>query len=279
VIATSRNLQSVHEVVDQLNPLQSKTLTALGGIRHGMTGRVPGIEPAEANISYSAPRDQHAAWAMRQAWCSKIGVDPESLAVPRQVHGNKVAIATSRDAGAGAAPGSTLLADADAIVTDDPGVTLMTTHADCLPVLMYDPSRMVIAAVHAGWRGTVSNIAGETVSLMQSELGVHPRDVHAFIGPAICAACYEVGEEVASAWLALDKRDDAGVLTSGGGLLTLDLVAANEHLLIRTGVPAHQIERSNICTRCHGDRWFSHRGQGPATGRFGAIIALDSDGR
>jgi YfiH family protein len=242
-----------------------------------MTRRVPDANPAEANISFTAPRDQAAAWHMRQYWCSKIGVDPSTLVIPRQVHGSNVAIATENDAGAGATPGSMLIADADAVITDRLGVSLMTTHADCLPILMYAPERGVIAAVHAGWRSTVSNVAGNTVSAMTSAFGTVPTEIHAFFGPAICRSCYEVGSDVVDAWDRIDRGDATGAINRHADWMSFDLVAANRMLLQRAGIPVEHIELSRICTRCQSDSWFSHRGQGPVTGRFGSIIALDID--
>jgi YfiH family protein len=244
-----------------------------------MTRRVPENRPAEANISFTAPRDQVAAWQMRQYWCSRIGVDATTLVIPRQVHGSNVAIATEADAGAGATPRSTLIADADAIVTNRSGVSLMTTHADCLPILMYAPERGVIAAVHAGWRSTVSDVAGNTVSVMTTAFGASASEIHAFLGPAICASCYEVGTDVVDAWHRIDREDTTGAIVRDSGSTYFDLVAANRMLLQHAGIQVDQIELSRICTRCQGESWFSHRGQGPTTGRFGSIIALDSDSR
>lgn len=257
-------------------PLQSDFFNALGGIRHGLTRRVPAVEPAEANISFTAPRDQTAAWLMRRQWCSAIGIDASTLVIPRQVHGSDVVVARKSDAGAGATPGSSLIADADGIITNQTGVALMTTHADCLPILMYAPKARAIAAVHAGWRSTVTNVAGNTVSAMMASFGAPSSDVYVFFGPAICASCYEVGSDVIEAWHALDPRDNAAAVTMSAGTTVFDLVAANHALLQDAGVPVDQMELSNICTKCESGEWFSHRGQGPATGRFGSIIALDS---
>jgi len=212
---------------------------------------------------------------MRQSWCAAIGVDPSALVVPHQVHGSKVAVAHSFDTGRGAMPGSRLFAKADAVMTADPGVALMTTHADCLPLLMYAPQARVVAAVHAGWRSTVAGVTSNAVNAMSSVFGVEPGDVLAFIGPAICKGCYDVGDDVSEAWLRLDCRDSAGALTCFEKRTTFDLVAANRKLLLNAGVQPDNIEESGICTKCSGSDWFSHRGQGPLTGRFGAIIALD----
>lgn len=261
-------------ILNTFTPLQSRLFMSAGGIRHGITKRVQSVHPAEANISYTAPRDRAEAWKMRQLWSASIGVDAQQLVVPYQVHGNGVAIVRRRQAGTGASPGSRLVAKADGIVTSDEGVALMTTHADCLPVLLYAPESRVIAAVHAGWRSTVTGVTRNTLRTMYSVFHVDPDEVLAFIGPAICKSCYQVGSEVERAWNLIDTSDDAGAVVRSNGRLTFDLVVANRYLLLEDGVRPENIETSGLCTRCNGDEWFSHRGQGPLTGRFGAIISL-----
>ncbi len=212
---------------------------------------------------------------MRQQWAASIGLDANKLVVPYQVHGCGVAIVRRKHAGAGASPGSPLLAKADAVVTAEQGVALMTTHADCLPLLLYAPESAVVAAVHAGWRSTVTGVTRNTLRTMTSVFHVDPAEVIAFIGPAICRDCYEVGPEVARAWGLLDKNDAAGAILRRDRRMTFDLLAANRQLLLDEGVEPAHIEDSGLCTRCDGDDWFSHRGQGPLTGRFGAMIGLD----
>jgi YfiH family protein len=258
-----------------LSPLQSALFSKTGGVAHGVTRRIPGVQPAEANISYTAPRDRVEAWRMRQLWSASMGIDAQTLAVPYQVHGSGVAIVRRRQAGSGAAPGSKLVAKADGVITGDEGVALMTTHADCLPMLLYAPETRVVAAVHAGWRSTVTGVTRNTLRTMYSVFHVDPDEVLAFIGPAICRACYEVGPEVERAWSLIDPSDSASAIVRTGDRLSFDLVAANRQFLIADGVQPENIEESGFCTRCHGDQWFTHRGQGPLTGRFGAIISLN----
>ncbi len=253
---------------------RSSLLAAQPGLVHGLTGRVPGLGRADGNIGYSAPRDAADAWEMRQLWCAALGLSPESLVTVHQIHGASVARARMGDGGRGARPGSEPLARADAIITDAPGITLLTLHADCLPILFYDPVRRAIAAIHAGWRGTVSDVAGATVSAMQEAFGTKPEDLIAYLGSAIRLCCYEVGEEVVAAWRDLAGDDWPAAAEQRGDRWRFDVALANAVLLRRRGVPTEQIEINAACTRCQGDRWFSHRGQGPDTGRFGAIIAL-----
>ena len=253
---------------------RSRLLATLPGIVHGLTGRVPGLGAADGNVGYSPPRDVNDAWRMRQAWSAAIGVDPGWLVTSGQEHGTTILHVTAAQAGRGGRPGTPRLGLADALITDEPGVALMTLHADCVPILLVDRRRPAIAAVHAGWRGTVNDIAGATLLAMHRAFGSQPANIVAYLGPAIGACCYQVGADVAAAWqtIAGTRLDD--VLQPDGERWRFNLHAANRALLVRAGVPASQIERSAICTCCAADGWFSHRGQGSATGRFGAVIAL-----
>lgn len=261
-----------------LDVLRSGLLSECRGVVHGFTGRVPGMGRADGNVGYSAPRDQEDAWRMRQAWGGAIGVDPARLVTPGQVHGNAVLLARAEDAGTGAKPGSGILGHGDALVAGEPGPVLFSLHADCLPLLLVDPGRhgrpRGVAAVHAGWRGTVVDVAGEAVRAMREAFGSDPADLLAYVGPAIGPCCYGVGEEVVDAWRALAGSDGSGAVGDRDGQPVFDLPTANGMLLQRAGVRADHIESSGICTRCGGDRWFSHRGQGAATGRFAAVIAI-----
>jgi YfiH family protein len=249
-------------------------LGAMSGVIHGITCRVPGLGRADGNVGLGRPRDPEDAWTMRQAWCAAIGVDAERLVAVRQVHGADVAVARRRDAGRGARPGSEPLASADGLVTAERGVALLTLHADCLPILLFDPEAPAVAVLHAGWRGTVGNIVGSGVAALASSVGTRPNRLLAYLAPAIRSCCYEVGDQVADAWRQLAGREAAVALEPFGSRWRLDVSAANRWLLERAGLDPENVEVSGICTRCNGDRWFSHRGQGPATGRFGAVIAL-----
>lgn len=257
---------------------RSQLLSTYPNVIHGLTGRVSGLGLADGNIGFGVPRDPADAWLMRQKWCEVIGLDPSTLVTVRQVHGADVVRARRTDAGRGAAPKSEPLGYADAIITEEPGVALMTLHADCLPVLLYDPERHAIAAIHAGWRGTVSNVVGNTVTAMQEAFGTRPGHLVAYLGAAIRDCCYEVGDEVVEAWQRLAGEDWPRAAVHRDRRWRFDVARANQLILQRCGVPDEQIELSAECTRCHGDRWFSHRGQGPETGRFAAIIALAEDG-
>jgi YfiH family protein len=259
--------------------LRSPLLGTVPGVTHGITRRVPGLGRADGNLGYSAPRDRADAWRMRQLWAAAVGVPAEGLTVAGQIHGRDVLRVAAHQAGRGGTPDSERVGLADALITDVPGVALLSLHADCLPLLLVDPERPAIGVVHAGWRGTVADVAGAAVRAMVDAFGSDPRRLLAHLGPAIGPCCYEVGAEVVAAWSVQDE-DSSPISRSASpdAAVTFDLRRANARLLRRAGLRDHLIETSPICTKCAGPASFSHRGQGPLTGRFGAIIALDRSG-
>ncbi len=257
-----------------LRPLQSSAIGRIPYVRHGITGRVPGLGLADGNISYTEPRDPDDAWQMRQRWCGQMGIDPATLVTAHQVHGNAVGVVPRSSAGTGSAPGSGLFGKFDSLVTNEPNVAVMMTHADCLAVILCDPQMRAVGVVHAGWRGTVTDVSGEAVRTMCARFGSGPEEILAFIGPGICAKCYEVGDEVTEGWQSTAPRDGDRAVVRIGGRWHFDMAEANRLQLRAAGVRDDAIERSGACTRCQGDVWFSHRGQGAATGRFASIITV-----
>lgn len=259
------------------SPLRSELLSAVPGVVHGITSRVAGMGLADGNVGDTAPRDSADAWAMRQMWGEVIGYDPERLVRTGQVHGNDVFVVEAEHAGMGRRRDTPTPGTADVMITQALNVPLMTLAADCLPILLCDPVQRAVGVVHAGWRGTVIDVAGAAIRAMQSTFATDPADVIALFGPAIGVCCNEVGPEVTAAW-----RDLAsGLGISADAAVTrpavkehFDVPRANELLLVAAGLNPHNIERSDICTKCNTDTWFSHRGQGPNTGRQGGVIML-----
>lgn len=274
-MSVQSHVRATPMVADDLPVLTSPLLADLPYVVHGFTRRLPGLGAADGNVSYTKPRNVDDAWQTRQLWCRAIGFDPARLVTTGQVHGNTVLRVTATHAGRGAMPGSPLAGVADAMITSASGVVLLSMHADCLPILLVDPVTPAVGVVHAGWRGTVANVAGAAVAALREAFGTDPSTVHAFMGPAIAAACYEVGDDVAAAWTELVGGDHQVVaLQPQGTRWTFDVTGANAFLLQQAGLVPEHIQSCGICTRCDGDDWFSHRGQGPLTGRFGAMIGL-----
>jgi len=158
----------------------------------------------------------------------------------------------------------------DAFICNKKGIMLCILTADCVPILLYDPVKDVVGAVHAGWRGTKENIVQKTILKMGEEFGSDSRDIIAGIAPSIGSCCYEVGKEVAQEFFhipkALNKKRDKYML---------DLPYINLHQILNSGVKKENIEMSGICTACHTDIFFSYRKENGCSGRFMSIIGLD----
>ncbi len=160
----------------------------------------------------------------------------------------------------------------DGLVSKTENLLLSVRTADCVPVLLYDPVERVCAAVHAGWRGTVGNITGNAVREMATH-GCDPKNLYAAIGPCIGACCYEVGQEVFDAFARLGDFSRCFV-PKGDGKHLLDLTLANRILLQEAGLSAHHIDSADLCTKCHGDLFFSHRRMGAERGTMSAFITV-----
>ena len=164
---------------------------------------------------------------------------------------------------------------ADAMLTDNPEVSLYMRFADCTPIFLYDTYKKVVGIVHAGWQGTVKRVAAQAVLTMSAAYGSNPSNIVAAIGPSIGPDHYEVRNDVIEqVGYVFGKKSDA-VLSNRDGKVYFDLWKANALLLREQGV--EHIEVAGICTACDSDDWFSHRAHKGKTGRFGAIIALSKE--
>lgn len=151
----------------------------------------------------------------------------------------------------------------DALVTDERNLCLAVRVADCIPILLYDPRKNVIASIHAGWRGTVKQIAFKTLQFMEDKYGVNPANVVAGIGPSIGPCCFKIKEDVSSLFEAKYKTGQ-----------TIDLWKANYDQLLEAGADSKNVETSNICTKCNLDKYFSYRATGEATSFACGIMLL-----
>jgi YfiH family protein len=193
-----------------------------------------------------------------------FGVAGQHVLRVRQMHGALVAVARPDE------PWLTV-PDADAVVSIDSSRVISIRVADCVPVLLADRRARVVAAIHAGWRGTAAGVAQATVETI-AELGVPPGDLVAAIGPAIGPCCYQVGEVVRQAFPR--PEDEPWFSIDGPDHWRVDLAAANRAQLIRAGVMSDNISSSGLCTSHDSEHWFSFRKEGAAAGRMVAAIRL-----
>ena len=193
--------------------------------------------------------------------------DPESVYDVWQVHGVNVVVAESPR------PPEAAPLQADTILTNNPGITLLMRFADCVPIFLYDPVRKAIGIVHAGWLGTVRGTAQMAIEGMQARYGSNPADILAGIGPSIGPDHYEIGPDVVAQVRQAFGKSALSLLKNQAGSIHFDLWSANRLVLEKAGV--RQIELAGICTACYSEDWYSHRAEHGRTGRFGAIFALD----
>lgn len=211
-------------------------------------------------------REDEREWA---AVAGEIGVEREKLLLVRQVHRADVSVARRGEDSLGERP------EADILLTDDPARAIAIRVADCAPILLADRQTGVVAAIHAGWRGTVAGAAGAAVDALVRAFGSRPADLIAAIGPCIGPCCGEVGEEVRDAFRAAGHAADAlarWFSPGPAGRPYLDLWGANADQLAQSGIPTDGIHVARLCTRTHADVLHSHRAGRERAGRMAAVI-------
>jgi polyphenol oxidase len=238
-------------------------------VTHAVLTRKGGVSPNpwdSLNVGGTVGDDRSRVVENRMRSFHALGCDPHSMFDVWQVHSADVVIAN--------APHDFRPPEfkADAILTDNPDVTLFMRFADCTPILLFDPVKAAVGLIHAGWLGTIRQVTSEAVRAMTAAYGSRPGDIFAGIGPSIGPDHYEIGPDVIARVRATFHKNADDLLIKYGNRIHFDLWQANRLLLTRAGV--EQIEMSNICTACHPEDWYSHRAQNGKTGRFGALIAL-----
>jgi len=255
-------------------------------LRHGFSTREGGVSTvyggSSLNLGWTKDDDPALVAENRRRFLAACqSGSPFQAVTLRQVHSALVRTIRGED---GVFEGKLQTADgqavleADGAVTDLPGVMLGVQTADCVPVLIADVSKRVVAAIHAGWRGTVARIVEQGCATMREEYGSRPEDLVAAVGPSIGACCYAVGEEVRSEFGAQFEYAEALFRTTGDGQMHLDLWEANRRQLLDAGIPAERITVMGECTACalsHGQRkYFSHRAEHGFTGRMMSMIGV-----
>ena len=204
-----------------------------------------------------------------------MGVKAEQMVLSWQTHTVNVRQVGEEDMGKGVTRERDYR-DVDGMITDVPGLCLVTLYADCVPLYFLDPVHKAIGLSHSGWKGTVKRMGRVTVERMREAYGTRPEDLLACIGPSICADCYEIGEEVANVFRQnFSRKEQERILREkSGGKYQLDLWEANRLILADTGIPAERIAVTDICTMCNSRWLFSHRATGGRRGNLGAFLYL-----
>ena len=226
--------------------------------------------PPFDSLNLSAREDDRGAVAENLLrFCRALGLGRCPPAVQRQVHGRRLTWVGGDD---GPPPGEVALGDGDGLLTRQPRTPLAVQVADCVPVLLWDPGGGVVAAVHAGWRGTARAIVPRALEAMGERAGTDPSNVRAALGPSIGGCCYAVGPEVLEALERVAPAESVRT-SSDDGVQRVDLRRVNRAQLVLAGVPDDAIEDVGGCTCCDR-RFFSYRREGPRTGRLMGAIEL-----
>jgi YfiH family protein len=243
---------------------QFHNLATFAGLWHGIFTRQGGISPApfeSLNVGHRLGDNPDHVKANREiiSQCTSSS----SIISARQVHGCHVQIVTEVQQPAGAACSSRL--EADALVTNLPGIYLMIQVADCQSILIYDPVRQVVGNIHSGWRGSLQNICSRTIETMVTAFGCRAEDLWVGIGPSLgpcCAEFIHYQQEIPEIYWHY-RIDECH----------FDFWSITKDQLRAAGVKPHKIEISSLCTHCRTDLFYSYRKEG-LTGRFATIIGL-----
>ncbi len=235
-------------------------------VPHGFTTRKGGVSGgvyASLNLGLSSGDAEAPVAQNRRRVLATFGADEAGACAFSQVHGARVL--TGRP--------TWFEEEADAAVSDTPGLVLAVSTADCLPVLFHDPCTGAVAAAHCGWRGTVAGVAANTLQKFITLYGTDPADVQVAFGPGILAPNYQVGPEVVAAFQAAGFPEDVST-PDGTGRFLLDVAAANRWQLLEAGVKPENLWESGLCTYADPERFYSHRRDKGRTGRHWAVVKV-----
>ncbi|MFO8037169.1 MAG: peptidoglycan editing factor PgeF [Anaerolineales bacterium] len=236
---------------------------------HGVFTRHGGVSPEpwkSLNVGATVGDDLDRVKENTQRVLQAMGCTRSSLFNVWQVHQAKVLVADKPREGKLGIP------KADAVITNNPQITLFMRFADCVPLYFFDPEQSAIGLAHAGWKGTLERIAQKTIHAMEKEFGSQPENIKAGIGPSIGPDHYEIQEDVMRQFRKAFPESFPRFFVKEDGKVRLDLWEANRFLIKQAG--AQDVEIAGVCTACHPQDWFSHRAENGKTGRFGAIFRL-----
>lgn len=247
-------------------------------IVHGFSSRIGGVsenELSSMNLSFGRGDSRENVMENYRRIAAAIGFDDKKLVCSHQTHTNHVRAVTEADCGKGYLRERDYQ-DVDGLVTNVPGVVLATYYADCVPLFFADPVHQAVGLSHSGWRGTVSDIAGETIRLMEKEYGSRPEQLLAAVGPSICQDCYEVSLDVIEEFRKNYQEELWPLLyrAKENGKFQLNLWEACRQNLLRAGVLPERIQITDLCTCCNPDILFSHRASNGRRGNLAGFLGI-----
>ncbi len=258
--------------------LEPKAFAGKGVSIQGFTTRHEGVSRPpynSLNLGLNTLDSPHHVEGNRSILVRDFGTGLDRLVTVNQVHGDDILVIDEPNP----EYSHFLKIECDGIITNQPGVMIGICVADCFPVLLLDPVRRVIAALHAGWKGTAAGITGKGVEALVRLFDADQRDILAAIGPGIGSCCYEVDAPVMEAFKKSGQDFTLFAEERDNGKFRLDLSGANYQQLLRSGVPERNIEVEKLCVSCNRQQFFSYRRDGGETGRQMGFIMLKEEKR
>lgn len=265
--------QSNGEVVYGIFPLLAET----GRVTQGISTRMGGVSTGyyrSMNLAYNSDDEQIKVRMNYQIFTSALGVDLQNAVLSHQTHHTNIRMVTAADRG----KGFDIQRDyesIDGLITNEIDIPLMTFHADCVPLLFVDPVSNAIGLAHAGWKGTVHNLAGKMVEEMADAYGSNPSDLLVGIGPSIRECCFIIRDDVRQVFLKELPFSEELFKVMGINQWKVSLQKSNIELLMKSGVKSKHIVDAGVCTCCQSDLLFSHRAQGKNRGTMAALLQLN----
>ena len=259
-----------------------------GAITAGFTGRAGGSgkKPYDSfNCAFHVGDDPDDVLSNRRLLAGSLGFTLEAWTCGEQTHGKDIAVITEQERGKGSLDRASAFQATDGLLTNVPGVLLTSFYADCVPLFFYDPLHSAVGLAHAGWKGTVAEIAAEMIDRMGMVYGSRPEDIHAAVGPSIGECCYEVDDYVMdrvrrleaglSPLSAAEKAPDLYTRSDRDDSKSmLNLKEMNRRIMIKAGILPTHIECTTWCTSCNSDLFFSYRKENGVTGRMTSWIGI-----
>lgn len=239
--------------------VRSKIFTQFPNLVFGMSTRLGGVSAGKLNLnmSFRVGDNPKNVLENRKRFLTYLGIDIQNVAFPQQEHTTNVQICRS----------AAKFDNCDALVSQEPNIFLAVSIADCTPVVLFDPHTKTVAAIHAGWRGTVGRITEKAVQMMKNNFSVRAENIFAFIGPSAGICCYEVGREVA------EQFPRECTIQKDTEKYLLDVKKTNQLQLMELGILEQQIEIHPDCT-ISDERYHSFRRDGKESGRMWAVVGI-----
>ena len=274
-----KNTAHIFDEVEKETPyLEYPLFQKTGIVKSAFSTRLGGVSEgyySSLNLSFDRGDDPARVLENFKRIGASMGVAVEDMVLSKQTHTTNVRVVTEEDKGKGVIRERDYT-DVDGVITNVPGICLVTSYADCVPLYFVDPVKKAIGLSHSGWRGTVGKIGKNTVQLMQENFGSKPEDLLAAVGPSVCMDCYEVSEDVigqfkeafeSKYWQELFYKKE-------NGKYQLNLWKANELIFLESGILPEHMAITNVCTHCNSKILYSHRTMGNNRGNLCAFLAL-----